>query len=251
MPKQKPAEEFAKIPAHIAIIMDGNGRWAEKRHLPHIAGHRAGTENLRRIIKACVEFGVKYLTIYAFSTENWKRPPDEVNGLMQILAESIEKEMDELNKQGTQLRHIGRLEQLNPSLRKKVEAAIQLTKKNQRLVLTIAWNYGSRDEIVYALENIIKQGIKPDQVNEQIISQNLFTIGLPDPDLVIRTSGEMRTSNFLLWQTAYSEWYFTPVLWPDFDKEELHKAIIEYGNRDRRFGSRKSSKDGESQSYAG
>jgi undecaprenyl diphosphate synthase len=170
---------------------------------------------------------------------------------MQILAESIEKEMDELNKQGTQLRHIGRLEQLNPSLRKKVEAAIQLTKKNQRLVLTIAWNYGSRDEIVYALENIIKQGIKPDQVNEQIISQNLFTIGLPDPDLVIRTSGEMRTSNFLLWQTAYSEWYFTPVLWPDFDKEELHKAIIEYGNRDRRFGSRKSSKDKESQSYAG
>jgi undecaprenyl diphosphate synthase len=251
MPKQKPAEEFSKIPVHIAIIMDGNGRWAEKRYLPHIAGHRAGTENLRQIIKACVEFGVQYLTIYAFSTENWKRPPDEVNGLMQILAESIEEEMDELHKQGTQLRHIGRLEQLNPSLRKKVEAAILLTKKNQRLVLTIAWNYGSRDEIVYAFENIIKQGIKPDQVNEQIINQNLFTTGLPDPDLVIRTSGEMRTSNFLLWQTAYSEWYFTPVLWPDFNKEELRKAIIEYGNRERRFGGRQSSKDGENQSYAG
>jgi undecaprenyl diphosphate synthase len=251
MPEQKLAEAFAKIPAHIAIIMDGNGRWAEKRHLPHIAGHRAGTENLRQIIKACVEFGVQYLTIYAFSTENWKRPPDEVNGLMQILAESIEKEMDELHKQGTQLRHIGRLEQLNPSLRKKVEAAIQLTKNNQRLILTIAWNYGSRDEIVYALENIIKQGIKPGQVNEQIISQNLYTAGLPDPDLVIRTSGEMRTSNFLLWQSAYSEWYFTPVLWPDFNKEELRKAIIEYGSRERRFGCRKSSNEGESQSYAG
>jgi undecaprenyl diphosphate synthase len=251
MPEQKPPEEFANIPDHIAIIMDGNGRWAEKRHLPHIAGHRAGTENLRQIIKACVDFGVKYLTIYAFSTENWKRPPDEVNGLMQILAESIEKEMDELHKQGTQLRHIGRLEQLNPSLRKKVEAAIQLTKNNQRLVLTIAWNYGSRDEIVYALENIVKKGIQPDQVNEKIISQNLYTAELPDPDLVIRTSGEMRTSNFLLWQTAYSEWYFTPVLWPDFSKEELRKAIGEYGSRERRFGGRKPSNKGENQSYVG
>jgi len=251
MPEQKPPEDLTRIPAHIAIIMDGNGRWAEKRHLPHIAGHRAGTENLRHIIKACVEFGVQYLTIYAFSTENWKRPMDEVNGLMQILAESIENELGELHKQGTQLRHIGRLEQLNPALRQKVQAAIQLTKNNQRLILSIAWNYGGRDEIVYALENIVKEGIKPDQVTEQMISQHLFTAGLPDPDLVIRTSGEMRTSNFLLWQTAYSEWYFTPVLWPDFNKAELYKAIKEYGQRERRFGGRKSSDSGESQSYAG
>jgi len=251
MPDHRTPEELTKIPAHIAIIMDGNGRWAEKRHLPHIVGHRAGTENLRQIIKACVEFGVKYLTIYAFSTENWKRPPDEVNGLMQILAESIEKELDELHKQGTQLRHIGRLEQLNPSLRQKVQSAIQLTKNNQRLILNIAWNYGGRDEIVYAIENIIKERLKPDQVNEQIINQHLFTAGLPDPDLVIRTSGEMRTSNFLLWQTAYSEWYFTSVLWPDFNKDELFKAIMEYGKRERRFGGRKLSNKQESQTHAG
>lgn len=250
MPKHKPVEELTKIPTHIAIIMDGNGRWAEKRHLPHIAGHRAGTENLRQIIKACVEFGVKYLTIYAFSTENWKRPADEVTGLMQILAESIENEMDELHKQGTQLRHIGRLEQLNSSLRQKVQAAVQLTKNNQRLILSIAWNYGGRDEIMYALGNIIKEGIKPDQINEQIINAHLFTAGLPDPDLVIRTSGEMRTSNFLLWQTAYSEWYFTPVLWPDFNKKELYKAIVEYGNRERRFGGRELSENGKNKSYA-
>ena len=250
MPEPKPSEDPIKIPAHIAIIMDGNGRWAQKRHLPHIAGHRAGTENLRQIIKACVEFGVKILTLYAFSTENWKRSPEEVNGLMQILAESIEKELDELQKQGTQIRHIGRLEQLNPSLRQKVQSAIKLTEHNQRLILNIAWNYGGRDEIIYAIENIIKEGHKPDQVNEQLINQHLFTAGLPDPDLVIRTSGEIRTSNFLLWQTAYSEWYFTPVLWPDFNNKELQKAIIEYGKRERRFGGRKSSNEQESQTHA-
>jgi undecaprenyl diphosphate synthase len=251
MPKKTPAEEFPRIPTHIAIIMDGNGRWAEKRHLPHLAGHRSGTENLRQIIKACVEFGVKYLTIYAFSTENWRRPADEVNGLMQILAEAIEKELDELHKQGTQLRHIGRLEQLNLALRQKVQSAMQLTKNNQRLILTIAWNYGGRDEIIYAIENILKEGLKPAQLNEHVIDQHLFTADLPDPDLVIRTSGEMRTSNFLLWQTAYSEWYFTPVLWPDFNKEELSKAIIDYGKRERRFGGRKIEKKQDTQTHAG
>jgi undecaprenyl diphosphate synthase len=235
----------ATIPTHIAIIMDGNGRWAQKRHLPRLAGHQAGTENLREIIKACVEFGVKYLTVYAFSTENWRRSPDEVNGLMRILAESIEKELGELHKQGTQLRHIGRLEQLDPRLREKVEAAIQLTRNNQRLVLTIAWNYGGRDEIVYALESILAEGFKSSQLNEGLISKHLFTAGLPDPDLVIRTSGEMRTSNFLLWQTAYSEWYFTPVLWPDFKKSELQKAILAYSQRERRFGGRNPSEKSE------
>lgn len=241
MANHKTGEYLPKGPQHLAIIMDGNGRWAEKHFLPRLAGHQAGTENLREIIKACVEFGVKYLTVYAFSTENWKRSPDEVSGLLKILAESLEKELGELHKQGVQLRHIGRLERLNVELSKKIREAMELTKNNQRLVLNIAWNYGGRDEIVYAVEQIIKEGIKSNEVNEENINHHLFTANLPDPDLVIRTSGEMRTSNFLLWQTAYSEWYFTPVLWPDFKKPELEKAIQAYNQRERRFGGRISS----------
>ena len=238
MANHKTGENLPKGPQHIAIIMDGNGRWAEKHFLPRLAGHQAGTENLREIIKACVEFGVKYLTVYAFSTENWKRSPDEVSGLLKILAESLEKELGELHKQGVQLRHIGRLERLNAELSKKIREAMELTKNNQRLVLNIAWNYGGRDEIVYAVEQVVKEGIKSNEVNEETISRHLFTANLPDPDLVIRTSGEMRTSNFLLWQTAYSEWYFTPILWPDFKKPELEKAIEAYNQRERRFGGR-------------
>lgn len=238
MADQKNRETAANIPQHIAIIMDGNGRWAEKHFLPRLAGHQAGTENLREIIKACVEFGVKYLTVYAFSTENWKRSPDEVSGLLKILAESLEKELGELHKQGVQLRHIGRLERLNAELSQKIREAIELTRNNQRLILSIAWNYGGRDEIVYAVEQIIQEGIKSNEVDEETISRHLFTANLPDPDLVIRTSGEMRTSNFLPWQTAYSEWYFTPILWPDFKKAELEKAIQAYQQRERRFGGR-------------
>ena len=238
MANHKTGENLPKGPQHIAIIMDGNGRWAEKHFLPRLAGHQAGTENLREIIKACVEFGVKYLTVYAFSTENWKRSPDEVSGLLKILAESLEKELGELHKQGVQLRHIGRLERLNAELSKKIREAMELTKNNQRLVLNIAWNYGGRDEIVYAVEQVVKEGIKSNEVNEETISRHLFTANLPDPDLVIRTSGEMRTSNFLPWQTAYSEWYFTPILWPDFKKPELEKAIEAYNQRERRFGGR-------------
>jgi len=248
MPKNKPLPHLQRIPRHIAIIMDGNGRWAEKRHLPRIAGHRAGTENLRRIIEACVEFGVQYLTIYAFSTENWKRPRDEVDGLMQILAESIEKELDELHQQGTRLIHIGRLEQLKDPLRQKVVDAMHITRDNKRLTLCIAWNYGGRDEIVHAVQKMLVDGVQAEIVNEDLINHYLYTDGIPDPDLVIRTSGEMRTSNFLLWQSAYAEWYFTPVLWPDFNKEELRKAILDYGARERRFGSRAG--QGE-ESYAG
>jgi undecaprenyl diphosphate synthase len=238
MANQKTREKLPQVPQHIAIIMDGNGRWAEKRFLPRLAGHQAGTENLREIIKACVEFGVKYLTVYAFSTENWKRSPDEVSGLLKILAESLEKELGELHKQGVQLRHIGRLERLNVELSQKIRKAIEITKNNQRLILSIAWNYGGRDEIVYAVEQIIREGIKSNEVDEGTISGHLFTANLPDPDLVIRTSGEMRTSNFLPWQTAYSEWYFTPILWPDFKKPELEKAIQAYNERERRFGGR-------------
>jgi len=224
------------IPQHIAIIMDGNGRWAKKRGLPRLAGHRAGTENLRRVIRACVEFNVKYLTIYAFSTENWGRPVDEVEGLMHILEEVIDKELGELNKEGVQLKHIGRLEQLSPNLRNKVEKSIEVTKNNDRITVCIAWNYGGRDEIVCAIKKMMIEGVKPEEVTDSLVSQYLFTSGIPDPDLIIRTSGEMRISNFLIWQGSYSEWYVTQTLWPDFNKTELHKAIVAFNKRDRRFG---------------
>lgn len=225
-----------KIPIHVAIIMDGNGRWAAKRNQPRIAGHRAGTENLRQIIRASVEFGIQYLTIYAFSTENWARPQDEVAGLMLILGEVIDRELEELNREGVQLHHIGHLEGLNATLRKKVNKAVELTKNNSRLFLSIAFNYGGRDEIICAIRRMMENGVKPDEVNEELISSYLFTAGMPDPDLIIRTSGEFRTSNFLLWQATYAEWYVTPTFWPDFNREELYKALTAYSQRDRRFG---------------
>jgi undecaprenyl diphosphate synthase len=249
MSQQPELPKFEKLPAHIAIIMDGNGRWAAARHLPRMAGHRAGTENLRQIIKASVEFGIRYLTIYAFSTENWKRPQDEVSGLMQILAESLEKELGELHKQGVRLNHIGRLENLDERLRGKISDAIEITRENNRLTLNIAWNYGGRDEIVYAVQQMLKEEVPPGDVTERTISDHLFTHGIPDPDLVIRTSGEQRTSNFLIWQTAYAEWYFTPILWPDFGKDALRDAIEEFGRRSRRFGGRTSPE--EQEKYAG
>lgn len=227
-----------KIPTHVAIIMDGNGRWAAAHGLPRLAGHRAGTENLRTIITASVELGIQYLTIYAFSTENWGRPRDEVNGLMFILADVIDRELEELNQEGVQLRHIGRLERLEPGLREKVLRAIEITKDNHRLILSVAFNYGGRDEIVCAIREMVANGVRPEEINEETVSKYLFTAGIPDPDLIIRTSGEMRTSNFLIWQSAYAEWFITPTLWPDFGKDELRKAVEEFGSRDRRFGRR-------------
>jgi undecaprenyl diphosphate synthase len=226
----------AKVPQHVAMIMDGNGRWAKAQGKPRLFGHRAGTENLRNIIKACVEFGVRYLTVYAFSTENWNRPEDEVKGLLGILADSLEKELPELHQQGVRLRHIGRLEGLPAKLRTNVEAAMELTKNNDVLDILIAWNYGGRDEIVYAVQEIIKTGLNPEEINEKVISDFLFTTGVPDPDLVVRTSGEYRTSNFLLYQSAYSEWYFPNIYWPDFNREAFYKALVDYGRRERRFG---------------
>ncbi|MGW8226431.1 MAG: polyprenyl diphosphate synthase [Anaerolineales bacterium] len=225
-----------QVPTHIAIIMDGNGRWAISRGLPRLAGHRAGTENLRRVIEACVEFGVRYLTLYAFSTENWGRPMEEVRGLMRILEDVIDRELAELHKQGTRLLHIGRLDRLKPSLRQKVLDAIEYTKDNDRLILCVAFNYGGRDEIVCAIQHMIEDDVTPDQVSVELVSKYLFTAGVPDPDLIIRTSGELRGSNFLIWQGAYSEWYFTPTYWPDFGKEELALAIEEYKHRQRRYG---------------
>jgi undecaprenyl diphosphate synthase len=225
-----------KIPLHVAIIMDGNGRWAISRGLPRLAGHRAGTENLRRIIRASVEFGVKYLTIYAFSTENWGRPPEEVHGLMRILEDVIDKELGELDKEGVQLRHIGRLERLDPKIQAKVLKAIELTKENEQLVLNVAFNYGGRDEIVNAIQHMIEDGVSTDEVTDELVSRYMYTAGVPDPDLIIRTSGELRVSNFLIWQAAYSEWYITPTYWPDFDKEEYHRALEAFAQRDRRYG---------------
>jgi undecaprenyl diphosphate synthase len=231
-----PSTSPDQVPKHIAIIMDGNGRWAISRGLPRLAGHRAGTENLRQVIEACAEFGVRYLTIYAFSTENWGRPMEEVRGLMRILEDVIDRELEELHKQGTRLRHIGRLDRLKPSLRQKVLDAIEYTKDNDRLTLCVAFNYGGRDEIVCAIQHMIEDGVAPDQVSADLVSKYLFTAGVPDPDLIIRTSGELRGSNFLIWQGAYSEWYFTPTYWPDFGKEELALALEEYKHRQRRYG---------------
>jgi len=225
-----------RMPRHVAIIMDGNGRWARQRNLPRLAGHRAGTENLRPVIKASVEFGIRCLTLYAFSTENWRRPEDEVQGLLGILEDVIDRELAELNQEGVQLRHLGRLEGIGPRLQAKVQQAIELTKNNQRLVLNVAFNYGGRDEIVQAVRRMIANQVPSDQVTESLVAQYLYTAGLPDPDLIIRTSGEQRISNFLIWQGAYAEWYITPVYWPDFDKEQLRLALWEYSRRDRRFG---------------
>ena len=236
MTTERNIESLDTIPMHVAIIMDGNGRWAKARGLPRLAGHRAGTENLRRIIEACIEFGIKCLTIYAFSTENWGRPKDEVKGLLRILEDVIDRELMELHEEGVKLRHIGRLDKISPKIKKKVLDAIELTKENDRLVLNVAFNYGGRDEIVHAIQQMIADGVEPDKVTDEAVSKYLYTAGVPDPDLVIRTSGELRISNFLIWQAAYAEWYFTPIYWPDFNREELLAALTEFNQRERRYG---------------
>jgi undecaprenyl diphosphate synthase len=225
-----------KMPKHVAIVMDGNGRWAKQRGLPRSMGHRQGTENLRTIIKAAVEFGVEIMTIYAFSTENWSRPKSEVALLMRILEMVIDRELRELNDQGVQIRHIGALDGVDPRLADKVRKACDVTRNNTRLILNVAFNYGGRSEIIEAVKNIIRKGVPADQITEELISDHLYTGGLADPDLVIRTSGEYRISNFLLWQGSYAEYYYTPVYWPAFNKEEFRKALVEYGNRRRRHG---------------
>ena len=224
------------VPQHVAIIMDGNGRWARRRGLPRQAGHRAGAENLRRIVRACVEFGIKILTIYAFSTENWGRPESEVRGLMRIFARVLDQELDELHHQGVCLHHLGDLTGVHPTLQEKVRRAIELTKDNQRLILNVAFNYGGRAEILHAVREMLADGVKPEELTEELFNSYLFTCGLPDPDLVIRTSGELRISNFLIWQAAYAEYYPTPALWPDFGREELYEAVAAFNQRERRYG---------------
>ena len=233
----RPAEQLATVPRHVAIIMDGNGRWAGARGLERLEGHRAGTENIRTIIEGCVEQGIEILTLYAFSTENWRRPATEVNGLFEILGAVIEKETEDLHRNGVRLRHIGRLEGLPPTLQDRVRYAVELTRRNTRLTVNVAFNYGGRDEIVEATRRMLRDGLSPDDVDEATFSSYLYTEGMRDPDLIIRTAGEMRLSNFLIWQAAYAEYWSTPLYWPDFGKAELERAVHEFGGRERRFGS--------------
>ncbi len=229
-------EPLQRVPTHVAIIMDGNGRWAKERGLPRVAGHRAGTENIRRILEACVEFGVKTLTIYAFSTENWGRPADEVSGLMRLFGEVIDRETRTLNAQGVRIQHIGSLESITEKLQEKTLKALEATRHNDRLILNVAFNYGGRAEIVNAVRRMIADSLSPEDVTEETLSGYLYTAGQPDPDLISRTPGEMRLSNFLIWQGAYSEYYSTPTYWPAFDKDEFYKALLAYSQRDRRYG---------------
>lgn len=224
------------VPAHVGIIMDGNGRWANRRGLPRLAGHHAGTENVRRITIACADAGVECLTIYAFSTENWRRPADEVFGLMRLLAQRIDKEASELHKNNVRIRHVGSLEGIQPRLADRIQAAVRLTRNNTGLVLNVAFNYGGRAEITRAVQRALASGVRPEDLTEDDIEQHLDTTGLPTLDLVIRTGGEFRLSNFLLWQAAYAEYYSTPICWPDFGREELYQAFAEFGRRVRRFG---------------
>ena len=229
-------EKLERVPRHVAIIMDGNGRWAKARGLPRLAGHRAGTENLRPILEAAAEFGIEILTIWAFSTENWRRPETEVRGLLRILRLMIRRELRELHRQGVKLRHIGQLDRLPESLQAQVREAIEMTKDNERIVLNVAFDYGGRAEIVRAVRRIIEAGVPAEDVDEELLSRYMYTAGQPDPDLIIRTGGELRTSGFMLWQSAYTEYYITPTFWPDFGRQELYQALVEFGHRDRRFG---------------
>ena len=228
--------EITPTPNHVAIIMDGNARWAERFGLPRLEGHRAGTENIRRVIETFAEYHVKYVTLYAFSTENWKRPKSEVRGLMQILGRVINRETKALHENGVRIRHLGRLDRLSEKLQQQIRQAIELTSNNTRMTLSVALDYGSRAEIVDAVKHIIREGVAPDIIDENLFDKYLYSEGLPDPDLIIRTSGEMRLSNFLLWQSAYSEIYFTPVSWPEFNEEEIKKALLAYSKRKRTYG---------------
>ena len=228
------------IPRHVAVIMDGNGRWAKRRHLPKIAGHRAGAKSVREVVEAARELGVKVLTLYTFSTENWKRPKNEVTALFRLLEQYLDKEEDKLNKNNIRFSVIGDIEGLPEPVRSKIRNVMGSTSGNTGLMLNLALNYGSRLEILAAVRrlarDVVAEKIAPEKIDEALFSGYLYTGGLPDPDLVIRTSGECRVSNFLLWQIAYSELYITKKLWPDFKKSDFKKAIEEYQGRERRFG---------------
>lgn len=240
--EQAQTQRFASRPSepcpvrHVAIIMDGNGRWATKRHLPRLAGHKAGVDALRRVVAAAADENIEMLTVYAFSTENWGRPRFEVDGLMRLFWETIRSDLEKLHRDGVRLRHLGRLQDLSPDIQKAVRDSMELTRDNTRVGLNVCFNYGGRAELVDAVRQIIADGRDPASITEDLITSYLYTRDLPDPDLVIRTAGEMRVSNFLLWQSAYSEYYATPTLWPDFDREDLRLALDDFRRRQRRFG---------------
>ena len=229
-------EKIVRLPNHVAIIMDGNGRWAQQRGLPRLEGHRAGVESLRSVIECLSEYQIKYVTLYGLSTENWKRPEEEITSLLNLLEEIIDKETVGLHKRGIRIRHLGRLDGLSPPLERAVTRGKELTKNNAGMTLSFAFNYGGRTEILDAVRHLIAEGIPPQKIDEKLFNSYLYTAGLPDVDLVIRAGGEFRISNFLMWQAAYSEYYFTEVLWPDFDRKEVEKALLSYSQRQRRFG---------------
>ena len=232
-----PTGDVSAVPRHIAIIMDGNGRWAARRRLPRVAGHRRGVANIQSVVNTLAERGVEVVTLYAFSTENWRRPTAEVNALMEILAAEIEPQTRELHRSGVRLVHLGDPNPLDGMLQDAISRAERITEANDRFILNIAFNYGGRDEILHAVRRILADGVAPDEVDEGLFGRYLYTDGCPDPDLIIRTGGEQRLSNFLIWQAAYSEYYHTPVLWPDLGEEELDRALAAYKQRQRRFGS--------------
>jgi undecaprenyl diphosphate synthase len=246
--------DLNSLPKHIAVIMDGNGRWAQRRHLPRVAGHRAGVKAARRIIESCARLKLPCLTLYAFSLENWRRPQAEVDFLMRLLREYLSRELPSIHKNNIKLQVIGRAEQLPHAVRQDIEEGMRLTANNTGMKLVVALNYGARAELVDAFNALLKQakrsGTGDFQADEQLISDHLYTVGLPDPDLLIRTSGEMRVSNFLLWQIAYAEMYVTETLWPDFSRERLLEALLDFQKRERRYGGL-GSKPGERNGSAG
>jgi undecaprenyl diphosphate synthase len=237
LPGQSPASVPGEaLPLHVAIIMDGNGRWAQSRHKPRLEGHRAGVDNIHRIVPYAIELGVQVLTIYAFSTENWGRPREEVSGLMRLFTLISRRETANLHRQGVRVLHIGSFEGVGGALARAIQDAVALTAQNTRLTLNIAFNYGGRAEIVHAVRTLMREGASPDQITEAAVADHLYTAGLRDPDLIIRTAGEMRLSNFLLWQAAYSEYYSCPKFWPDFGPEDLRLAVESYSGRKRKYG---------------
>lgn len=227
---------ISNIPQHVAIIMDGNGRWAQNQSMSRTQGHKAGTKNLVRIMEEFISNGVKFVTLFAFSTENWSRPSNEINSLMLLLREALSQEISELNNKNIKLCHIGSLDKLDLDTRQLIGRCITETKTNNGLTLTVAFDYGGRTEIVDAIKSIIKDQIHHENIDEKLVEKYLYTIDLPDPDLIIRTAGEMRISNFLLWQSAYTEYYSTTTLWPDFDEKEVKTALKEYSTRFRKYG---------------
>ena len=226
-----------RLPQHVAIIMDGNGRWAKRRGLPRLAGHKQGAANAQRVVEIFTEYRIPYLTLYAFSTENWNRPKAEVKWLLQLLEEKLDEGVKLAQEKGIKIRHLGKLDELSPEIQHRIKQALELTQNNTGMTFSLAFNYGGRDEIVEVMRRLMLSGIPAQKIDESIVSQYLYTAGIPDPDLIIRTGGESRLSNFLTWQAAYAEIYFTPVLWPDFDRREIDKALIFYRQRQRRFGS--------------